>query len=273
MKITVINLERSEDRRQEITSQLRDLDLDFVIQPAVDGIELPQEFETLVDWEGSRRDGIHVHMGSVANWISQMEVLRRMVKDGPEVMAVLEDDAVPNTQLPSVLSSLEGMSDQFDIVFLHVGPDRPFVSASELPTGHQLGWLRWSHFGSQGYVITRQAAEVFLSCYPLVRTGIDRALASYWRHNLRTFCIRPPVIGHAEHFQHEKSEKWQAPVVRWQDPLWRFRRGWFRTKEGMAKRIALSRLVMNAYGPIAGFRKMMWPELVVKPCDRPEGRH
>jgi len=198
-------------------------------------------------------------MGSVANWISQRQVFQNMVENGPDVMAVLEDDAIPTEQFPSVLATLEGMSEHFDIVFLHFGPDRPFIMVRELPTGHQLGWLRWSHFGTQGYVITRRAAETFLSHYPLVRTGIDRALASYWRHGLRTFCIRPPVIHHAEHFQHENSLKWQAPVVRWQDPLWRLRRGWFRTKEGMAKRIVCSRLVMDAYGPVAGLRRLMLP--------------
>ena len=260
MKITVINLERSYDRRQEITSHLELLKLEFDIHPAVDGMDLPREYEALVDWRGSRRDGIYVNMGSVANWISQRQVFQNMVENGPEVMAVLEDDAVPTEHLPSVLTSLEGMIDHFDVVFLHFGPDRPFLRARELSTGHQLGWLRWSHFGTQGYVITRRAAITFLACYPLVRSGIDRALASYWRHGLRTFCLRPAVIHHAEHFQNENSLKWQTPVFRWQDPLWRFRRGWFRTKDGVAKRVVLSRLMMDAYGPVSGLRRVVWPK-------------
>ncbi len=260
MKITVINLDRSTDRRWEIASHLGSLDLDYSVHRAVDGMDLPQEYEALVDWRGSRRDGVQIHMGSVANWVSQRQVFQNMVENGPDVMTVLEDDAVPTQYLPSVLASLESMTDHFDIVFLHFGPDRPFIMARDLSTGHHLGWLRWSHFGTQGYVITRRAAKIFLTHYPLVRTGIDRALASYWRHGLRTFCVRPPVILHAEHFQHSNSMKWQAPVVSWRDPLWRFRRGWFRTKEGVAKRIALSHLVVNAHGPVAGLRRIVWPE-------------
>ena len=258
MKITVINLDRSDDRRREIVAHLGSLDLDFVIHRAVDGKDLPQDYEALVDWRGSRRDGRYVNMGSVANWISQRQVFQDMVENGPDVMAILEDDAVPTEHLPLVLASLEGMTDHFDIVFLNFGPDRPFIKARDLPVGHRLGRLRWSHFGTQGYVITRRAAEVFLAHYPLVRTGIDRALASYWRHGLRTLCVRPPAILHAEHHQHESSLKWQTPVVRWQDPWWRLRRGWFYTKEGAAKRIVFSRLMMEAHGPLGGLCRILW---------------
>lgn len=234
--------------------------MDFGFHRAIDGLNFPDECRALVDWGQSRRDGIHVQMGSAANWISQCQVFQDMVENGPEVMTVLEDDAVPTKELASVLEVLESMANQFDIVFLNSGPDRPFIPALDLPTGHRLGRLRWSHFGTQGYVITRRAAATFLQHYPLARTGIDRALASYWRHGLTTLCLRPAVVHHAEHFQHDNSVKSQAAVVRWEDPLWRLRRGWFRTKEGVAKRFVLTWLMVKAQGPVAGLRSVLWSD-------------
>ena len=223
-------------------------------------MNFPKQYETLVDWQGLRRDGQHVQMGSLANWISQCQVFQGMVDGGPDIMMILEDDAVAAGELPAVLSTLETMTDHFDIVFLHSGPNKPFIAVRDIPTGHQIGWLKWSHFGTQGYVITRRAAEIFLECYPLARTGIDRALASYWRHELRTFCLRPPVIFHAEHFQHENSMKLHAPIRWWDDPpwLWRLRRGWFRTKDGAGKRITLSRLMLETHGLVGGLRRVFW---------------
>lgn len=259
MKVTVINLDRSKDRRRQVSTRLRTLGMDFEIHRAVDALEFPEECKALVDWHGSYRDGIHVHMGSVANWISQCQVFREMVENGPSVMAVLEDDADPSNELPVVLSELATMTDQFDIVFLNFGPDRPFVPHYDLSSGHRLGRLRWSHFGTQGYVITRRAAKIFLQHYPLARTGIDRALASYWRHGLRTFCLRPAVVGHVEHFQGKNSLKLQAAVVRRQDTLWRLRRGWFKTREGAAKRIVFAHLMLDAHGLLGGLRRVMWP--------------
>ena len=255
MKITVINLDRSEDRRREITSHLKSLGLEFNIHRAVDGMDLPQGYEELVDWRGCRRSGLHVHMGSVANWISQRQVFQDMVDNGPDVITVLEDDAVPTEELPIVLNALEAMTDCFDIVFLNNGPERPFIQSHQLSDGHQLGRLRWSHFGTQGYVITKRAAEVFLKHNPVFRIGIDRALASYWRHGLRVLCVRPPVILHGEHHQ---SLKLQAPAVRWKDAYQRIRRGWFRTKEGVSKRIAFSQLMVKAHGPLGGLRRILW---------------
>ena len=260
MKLTVINLDRAVDRRCEIATHLEALGLEFNFHSAVDGLAFPAIYREQVDWRGARRDGCFLQMGSVANWISQCQVFRDMVENGPDVMAVLEDDAVPTRALPPVLQMLESMIDEYDIVFLHHGPERPFVPQIALATGHQVGRLRWSHFGTQGYVITRRAAEVFLDKFPLAKTGIDRALASYWRHGLRTFCLRPAVVQHAEHFQHYNSLKWQAPVIRWWDPLWRMRRGWFRTKEGVAKRIAFSRLMLSEHGRIGGFQRIVRPD-------------
>ncbi len=257
MKITIINLDRARDRLVEITSHLRALGLEFTVHKAVDAMNFPPECDSLVDWMGMRRDGRSVYMGSVANYISQRQVLQEMVDNGPDVMVVLEDDAIPRPQLPDVLAELEVLIDGLDIVFLHFGPDKPFVSAQHLSTGHHLGWIRWSHFGTQGYIITRRAAKIFLETYPLVRTGIDRALASYWRHGLRTMCVRPPVILHAERFQHTNSLKLHAPVVVRQGAMSRIRRSWFMTKEGVAKRISFAQIMIDTYGLTNGFRNLV----------------
>ena len=260
MKITVISLCHSKDRRRSIKSQLDSLELDFAFHEAVDGVNFPKRLEALVDWKGLRRDGFHVQMGSLGNWISQYQVLQHMVESGPDVMMLLEDDAELAKELPMVLSALETMTDHFDILFLNFGSNKPFIAVHDISTGHQMGWLKWSHFGTQGYVITRRGAKVFLEHYPLARTGIDRALASYWKHDLRTFCLRPPVVFHSEHFQHENSMKLRASIRQFEDPpwLWRLRRGWFRVKNGMAKRLALSRLILDTHGLVGGVRRILW---------------
>lgn len=222
--------------------------MEFELHTAVDGKKIPDEYESLIDREGSRRDGRPIRMGSIANWISQRQVMQEMVENGPEVMTILEDDAVPLPNFPTILHDLESMTDRFDIAFLHFGPERPFVPGIDLSSGHQLGWLRWSHFGTQGYVITRRAAGIFLQKMPLVRTGIDRALASYWKHGLRTCCVRPAVVLHPTETGHYVSLVWQAPIINWTDPLWRLRRGWFYTKEGLRKRCAFTGLMVRNHG-------------------------
>lgn len=260
MKIVVISLARAIERRQRIVANLEALGLEFELRDAVDGHNIPPEFEPLIDRAGSRRDGRLIRMGSIANWLTQRQVLREMVENGPEMLTVLEDDADFAPEFPAVLDALERTDTPFGIVFLHRGPRRrPFVPHVALETGHWLGWVRWSHFGSQGYTITRQAARRFLEANPLVRTGIDRALARYWHHGQMTYCIRPAAVVHRLENEGTPSLIHQAPIVEWSDPLWRLRRGWFYGKEGIRKRVAFAGLALRAHGPVRGLIQVLRP--------------
>ena len=260
MKIVVISLARAVERRRQAVANLKALGLDFELRDAVDGHDIPPEFEPLIDRQGSRRDGRPMRMGSIANWLTQRQVLRDLVENGPEMMTVLEDDADLAPEFPAVLDALERTDTPFGIVFLHRGPRRrPFVPHVALETGHRLGWVRWSHFGSQGYTITRQAARGFLEANPLVRTGIDRALARYWHHGQATHCIRPAVVAHRQEGGGAPSLIRQAPVVEWSDPFRKVRRGWYYGKEGIRKRLAFASLVMRAHGPVRGFVQVIRP--------------
>lgn len=260
LKIVVISLARAVERRERISAGLERLGLDFELCDAIDGRSIPPEYEALIDRAGSRRDGRLMRMGSIANWLTQRQVLRDLVENGPEMMTVLEDDADFAPEFPAVLDALERTDTPFGIVFLHRGPDhRPFVPHVGLETGHRLGWVRFSHFGSQGYTITRQAARRFLEANPLVRTGIDRALARYWHHGQTTYCLRPAVVLHRRETEGTPSLIHEAPVVEWSDPLWRLRRGWFYGKEGLRKRVAFAGLAIRAFGPVRGAIQVLRP--------------
>ena len=248
MKIVVISLERAVERRRRIVSDLNALGLDFELRDAVDGRNIPADCEALIDRAGSRRDGRPIRMGSIANWLSQRQALLDMVENGPEIMTVLEDDVEFAPEFPAVVDALDNCSEPFGIVFLHHGPRRPFVAHARLETGHRLGWVRWSHFGSQGYVITRDAARRFLETTPMVRTGIDRALARYWHHGLTTYCLRPAVVHQREEFAGSASLIRQAPVTEWSGPSSWARRRWFYVKEGVRKRVAFCRVLRRARG-------------------------
>ena len=183
-----------------------------------------------------------------------------MIENGPETMAVLEDDIELSPELPAVLDALEQASGSFDIVFLNRGRAvRRFIPHLRLDTGHRLGWLRWSHFGTQGYVITRPAARRFLETFPRVRMNIDRSLAAYWRTGLATYCIRPPVLRHLLAEDGNDSMILATRSVGPAGALFRLRRRWFFLREGVAKRAALGRLAVKAHGPVRGLGALLGP--------------
>ena len=261
LKIVVISLERAAGRRRQVVAGLKALGLEFELYPAIDGRHLTPEHKASIDRAGFRRSGRPIRMGSVANWLSQRAVLLDFVENGPGVMAVFEDDAAFSPELPAVLDALRDAQTPFGIVFLNRGPrSRRFTPHARLRTGHRLGWVRFSHFGSQGYVITREAARRFLERNPLVSTGIDRALARYWHHGLAVYRLDPPVVHDARAGGGETgypSLVGAAPVVERADPLRKVRRYLFDAKEGAGKRFAFARLVFRSRGPVGGCRELL----------------
>ncbi len=271
MKIVVINLERAVERRDRVCAALTGLDLAFELFRAVDGRCLTPDQEALIDYEALDRQGWSMRAGAFGNWLSHRAILADMVENGPETMAVLEDDIEPAPELPAVLDALDRASGSFGVVFLHRGRSvRRFIPHLPLDTGHRLGWLRWSHFGTQGYVITRPAARRFLETYPRVRLNIDRSLAAFWHTGLATYCVRPPALRHLVAEDGNESMIQATQAVGSRDPLFRLRRRWFFFREGMAKRAALVRLTTGAHGPARGLGLLLGPR---KGCYDGSDRH
>ena len=166
----------------------------------MDARTLTDEDRSLVDHEARWRLGLYpIPDGSLANTLSQRAAMRDLVDNGPEMMAVFEDDATFDDALPAVLSALDEQGDLFDIVVLQRrNPRRRFVPYISLPTGtgHTLGRVRFADYGSNGYVITRDAARRFLERTPRMIREIDQTLSRFWDNGLNVLYVHPPVVSH-----------------------------------------------------------------------------
>ena len=199
MKVFVINLERACERRRRMEEQFASLSLEVTFHPAVDARELTPEYYAQIDRETRRRLGLWPQAdGSIANWISQRQVMREIVENGPETAAIFEDDAGLSPDLPEVLDVLKRRPFAFDVVKLSRRSRRAFIPCERLETGHRVGRVRYHDYGSEGYVITREAARHFLENTPLMMWEIDQALSRFWENGLNVFYIDPPVVSHDE---------------------------------------------------------------------------
>ena len=116
-----------------------------------------------VDGDRRRRLGLRPHdNGSIACWLTHREVMRDLVANGPEMMAVFEDDARLTPKLPEVLDALELKPFSFDVVSLYRGhPRRAFIPCFALTGrlrrrpctvfGHRLRGIRRHPGGSQAF--------------------------------------------------------------------------------------------------------------------------
>ena len=170
--------------------------LDYEIWPAKDARTLTDDDRAFVDWAARERLGLHpVPDGSLACTLSERAAMHHLVSNGPEMMAVFEDDARFGDQLPAVLRALEREPSTFDIVKLQRrNLRRPFIPTISLPTGHWLGRVRFSDFGSEGYIITRKAARLLLKRIPKMIRDLDHELSYFWENGLNVLYLDPPVV-------------------------------------------------------------------------------
>ena len=195
MRIVLINLERATERRTRMAEEFARVGLDYEIWLAKDARTLTDEDRAFVDHAARERLGLYpIPDGSLANTLSQRAAMRDLVKNGPEMMAVFEDDAQFTDELPAVLRDLERRSELFDVIKLQRrNTHRPFFPTTRLQTGHRLGRVRFADFGSEGYVITRNAARSLLESVPRMVWEIDHVLSRFWESGLNVFYIDPVV--------------------------------------------------------------------------------
>ena len=196
MRVLLVNLERARERRERMAAEFARVGLGFELWPAVDARTLTDADRAFIDHDRRRRLGLYpIPDGSLANTLSQRAAMEHLVRNGPDMMAVFEDDARFDPTLPEVLEALERGSHVFDVVKLQRrNLRRPFIRTIPLGEEHWLGRVRFADFGSEGYVITRDAARRLLDRTPRMVREIDHVLSRFWESGLNVFYVDPPMV-------------------------------------------------------------------------------
>ena len=202
MQVLCINVARASDRRAAMIEQFHRLGMAFEIFPATDWQNLKEADFALVDAETRRRQGRRpLSDGMIAASVSHRRALHYMIVKGFERVAIFEDDVTLTPDTMHALETIEQMDFGADIVFLHRNKSaHRFVPLTRLSDRYQLGLVRLSDYGTQGYVITREAACNFLERVPRIIHRTDHSFHAYWLHGLRTFTLDPPVVHHSKIF-------------------------------------------------------------------------
>ena len=176
--------------------EFKRIGLDYEISPAVDARTLTHRQRAFADQERRRTVGLYsISDGSLANTLSHRAAMEHFLESGPDVMAVFEDDARFDAALTGVLEALAATSSTFDIVKLQRRNfRRPFIPSTRLSTGHRLGRVRFADYGSERFVITRDAAKHLLERTPRMFRDFDHALSYFWENGLNVFYVDPPVV-------------------------------------------------------------------------------
>lgn len=223
MKVFVINLARSPERRASMEQQLSLLNLDYEIVEAVDGSQL--SYTDIM--KETRPLNYALSCGEVGCALSHINIYRRIAAEGIPLALILEDDALLNCESVVVMSEVEKRNIQFPTVTLLTETsqyiDKPAFSLSISKGRNIYDVLEASR--SHGYIINQSAASKLIEFLYPVWMVADRwqTLREYSVCNIEA--VIPPVIKRSTHSEsstiqiYDNGSKWldEKKIALWKE--------------------------------------------------------
>jgi glycosyl transferase, family 25 len=179
MKVFVINLKRSQDRRDRVVSHLRERNVTFELFDAVDGHKLTdEEMEHYCDMETVRKHPNWLTKGTIGACLSHYHLYKKIVEDNLEGACILEDDIVVDENFSKVLEGLEPVmkQDKFTLLYYTSWDKMQLKKTSvEVAPGYEL--YKMLHLpglnSAAGYVISNKLARQMMNFVLPIRHGAD----------------------------------------------------------------------------------------------------
>jgi glycosyl transferase family 25 len=202
VRVYVINLARSPDRRAYIMAELRKIGLDHEIITAVEGRELDMDDASIVDPSLIARSAFPV--GTAGCALSHLRVYQKIIEDGLDEALVLEDDIVLPADLGALADAVAGQLTGAEVALLNYASTPPDIckisldGSVDLPSSRRLALpINVARLVNAGaYVITREACKRMIeSVLPVRATADDWGF--FYREGIldRVRCVLPqPVI-------------------------------------------------------------------------------
>lgn len=158
MKLYVINLERSKDRLEHITTVFHQCGLEFERIPAVDGRALPQDkFKNLTSVRDWPFELTHTEVGC---FLSHRKCLRLIAEGDDAYGAVFEDDIILSPNAALFLKDWSWIPAGADIVKIDTAEIKCLTGpvSAELSADYRLAPLLSKHYCAGGYIISKACA-------------------------------------------------------------------------------------------------------------------
>ncbi len=191
LKIVLINLDRSNARRQAMTSRLDELGLPFERISAIDGKQRWEELSGSVDIDAFERNvGRHVMPGEIGCYHSHLLAWRHLLASPQDVMLVLEDDVVFDSTFNSVVTAALAQKHNWDL--LKLNKIRAKQPVHRLRFGaHRLCAYLGPFTGMGAYLISRGAVLRLLPKMLPITRPIDHLLDRVWELPVRHYGLEP----------------------------------------------------------------------------------
>lgn len=249
MKIFIINLARSIERRASIEKQLSSLNLDYEIIEAVDGSLLSYE-EIL---QKTKALNYAVSCGEIGCALSHINIYKKIIAQNIHHALILEDDALISSETVEMVNKLEMLNTSLPTVTLLTEISQRLKKPLHNTKGENHSIYEvLEATRSHGYVVNHRAAVQLANFLFPVWMVADRwqILREYSVCNLQA--VVPPVIFRTEHAETSTiqiSGRNHAWVVQKKNYMWEA------IKRSRPFKVKLKRLIWTSF--VYPFLKIM----------------
>ena len=197
MKIQVISLKTSEQRRESIREQFDVLDTEFEFFDAITPDHAPEHISGYDEDEFAVNCGRAATATEIACYASHLALWRRCADEGVPYL-ILEDDAqLDDTFLTGLLVASSQIN---KLGFIRMSLPELSTSVIMRKLGpFDIHFCRRVPLLALGYAISPRTAEQLVRRGGTIEEPVDKYLQRYWRHEQPVFAIEPPVVRLADH--------------------------------------------------------------------------
>lgn len=194
MKIFVISLARSVDRRAQMLDKLTKADIAFTFFDAVDasveGFPLSERAAPEIT---KKRKGYTLLNSEIGCYASHFLLWQKCVEMN-EPIVILEDHAELTDDFKSMLTLAFQHVNEFSYIKLSA-PIKPrkFIEDKKLTQSHAIGHFTKNTCFTTGYIISPEAARRFIEASIRIVEPVDDFMEKPWLHHVKAYSISPFV--------------------------------------------------------------------------------
>lgn len=193
IKIYVINLKSSIDRRKYIENLLSELGLNFEIFDAVVGKDLNEQFiEKIYDSEKAKKNfGRELSKGEIGCALSHKRLWTKIAQEKIEYALILEDDIILDSKIHDVIKYFIATQLNWDVVLLSGSNSRRIPIYKNIIGDKSLSYCTGITTITAAYLINIKAANRLLELTQQIYQPIDIYTGDIYTSNLHILRIDP----------------------------------------------------------------------------------
>ena len=189
----VINMDGAADRMAHMDAELARVQLSYIRQAGVVGMQLPHPNEHFSDWSYKYLHGRRWAPRELGCYLSHIQCLRSFLQTDASYALILEDDVKLDANIKDILERAMQFSSEWNMLRLSSVNHGKWLPVRSIGT-HSLAVCLTREKGAGGYLVDRKAAACMLKKLLPMRLAWDIAFDLEWLLGFKTLAVYPLPI-------------------------------------------------------------------------------